>query len=355
MRENAKRFILARDKISQKFDPESEYNRFKSDSKSDNLSDFKYTPPGKVIVITGPTATGKSALAVKLCLETGGEVVSADSMQVYRGMDVGTAKISPEEMEGVPHHMIDVCSPKEMYSVSRYTEEAERCLEDIFSRGKTPVLVGGTGLYIDSLLSGRSFAPRPENGELRSRLEAEYDAAGGEAFREKLRIMDPLRAEKLHSGDKKRLVRACEIFLLTGETITEHDLRTQAEPCRWPSVRFALTYEDREMLYRRIETRVDRMFADGLAEETAALLKSGVPKDSTAMQAIGYKETAEYLSGAISLAEAADAIKTASRRYAKRQLTWLRRDRELHWITWAGEEPQLDQALQEIYRTLREI
>ena len=305
----------------------------------------------KVIVITGPTATGKTALGAALCLAVGGEVISADSMQVYRGMDIGTAKVTREEMRGVPHHMLDVCPPGEDFSAARWVEMAAMCAGDIFARGNTPVIVGGTGLYIDSLLSGRSFAAAPEDGALRAGLSARYDALGGEGFWEELRRIDPDRAEKLHPADKKRLVRAMEVYRLTGKTISQHDEETKRLPPRWPSLRFALDFERRETLYARIDRRVDDMLRQGLMEEVKGLLRAGLSPHSTAMQAIGYKEAAAYLAGRMSYDEAAEEIKRASRRYAKRQLTWLRRDEALHWIVWQ-EEPDIERGLRFITRFL---
>ena len=289
----------------------------------------------RVLVITGPTATGKSALGVALAKRLDGEVLSADSMQVYRGMDIGTAKVTAEEMQGVPHHLLDIADPSENYSAARWVETAAACAEDVFTRGKVPIRVGGTGLYIDSLLSGRDFA---ESGdpEVRAALSAEYDRIGGEAFREVLRAVDPARAEQLHPADKKRLVRALEVYRLTGETISAHDEKTKTLPPRWPSLRIALTYADRAALYARIDARVEEMAAAGLFEETARLLENGLSPDCTAMQAIGYKESVDYLQGRCTRAEAIDAIARASRRYAKRQLTWLRRDPAIHWIAWDG-------------------
>ncbi len=287
----------------------------------------------KVIVITGPTATGKTALSVALAQALNGEIISADSMQIYKGMDIGTAKVTPEETMGIAHHMVDVADPKENFSVSRWVDMAAEACEDIFARGKVPIIAGGTGLYIDSLLSGRDFAAAPETDEaLRERLGAEYDSIGGEAFREKLRLVDSERAEKLHPSDKKRLTRAMEVYLLTGETITAHDERTRALPKRYESLRFALTYENRETLYSRIDRRVDAMVDMGLFDEVESLLRSGLEEGSTAMQAIGYKEVAAYFAGRLSREEAIDKIKQESRRYAKRQLTWLRRDSGIHWI-----------------------
>lgn len=285
-----------------------------------------------VIVITGPTASGKTPLGVSLALALESEVVSADSMQLYRGLDIGSAKPTGKEMRGVPHRMIDVADPWEDYSVSRWVESAAACCDALLAQGKTPVIVGGTGLYIESLLSGRDFSAAPGDSGLRERLGAEYDALGGAAFRERLRTVDPERAEKLAPGDKKRLVRSMEVFLLTGETITAHDERTKLLPPRYASRRFALTWKRRETLYERIRQRVDEMMTAGLAEEVERLLQSGLSEKSTAMQAIGYKEIAAALRGECTMADAVETVKRESCRYAKRQLTWLRRDKELVWL-----------------------
>ena len=290
----------------------------------------------RILVITGPTATGKTALSVALAKRLGGEVISADSMQIYRGMDIGTAKATEAERQGVPHHLLDVADPSEGWSVSRWVDAAAAAAEEIFARGRVPILAGGTNLYIDSLLSGRDFAENGGDGVLRAALNAEYDALGGEAFRETLAQVDPERAAKLHPSDKKRLVRALEVYRLTGETITAHDERTKALPPRWDSLRVALSYRSRETLYARIDERVDEMLSAGLLDEVRALLDAGLSPDCTAMQAIGYKEIVEFLNGNCTAEEAAQAVKLNSRRYAKRQLTWLRRDPELHWLLWDG-------------------
>ena len=229
--------------------------------------------------------------------------------------------------------MVDVAQPGESFSVARWVDMAAAAAEDIFARGKVPIIAGGTGLYIDSLLSGRDFAAAPDSDEgLRARLSAEYDAVGGAVFREKLRQIDPERAEKLHEADKKRLVRAMEVYLLTGETISAHDERTRTIPPRWDSLRVALSFADRAKLYERIDRRVDIMVEQGLFQEVESLLEGGLDGQSTAMQAIGYKEPAAYFAGHISREQAIELIKQESRRYAKRQLTWLRRDKELIWV-----------------------
>ena len=289
----------------------------------------------QVIVVCGPTATGKTALGIELALGLGGEIVSADSMQVYRRMDIGTAKATSEERARVPHHMIDVCEPWEDYSVSRYVQEASAVCDRLLAAGKVPVIVGGTGLYIDSLLSGRDFAGREEGDEgLRASLNAEYDALGGPAMLEKLRAIDPERAEKLHPGDRRRIVRAIEIYRLTGKTITAHDAETRALPPRYEALTIALSFADRAALYARIDRRVEQMVSAGLFEEVEGLLKDGLSPACTAMQAIGYKEAAQALRGELSRQEAVSLIQMNSRRYAKRQLTWFGRNPKARWILW---------------------
>ena len=286
----------------------------------------------KIAVITGPTATGKTALSVLLARELNGEIVSADSMQLYRGMDIGTAKVTQSEMCGVPHHMVDVAKPSESYSVARYVAEADMCVRNILDRGKLPIIVGGTGLYIDSLISGRFFAGGEPSYEKRDELNARFDALGGEVMLSELREFDPLRAEKLHVSDKKRIVRALEIFHTTGKTISEHDEETKKIPPCYDAAIIALTFEDRETLYERIDLRVDKMLEAGLVDEVKGLIESGLSRESTAMQAIGYKEIAAVLSGEATLEDAVETIKRESRRYAKRQLTWLRRNWAVRWI-----------------------
>lgn len=284
-----------------------------------------------IICIAGPTASGKTALAVELAKELHGEVVSCDSMQVYKRMDIGTAKPSAEEMQGVPHHMLDVAEPEEDFSVSRYCAMATPIVDDILARGKTAIIAGGTGLYMDSLIRGNDFAPFPSTG-VREELEAQADREGMQAMLNRLHEVDPEAAARLCLSDRKRIIRALEVYLETGQTITEHNRRTQAVPPRYRPLWIGLDFEERSDLYRRIDSRVGLMLEAGLLEEIRALLASGVPPKATAMQAIGYKEFVAALSGRCDVREAADQVRQSSRRYAKRQLTWFRRNREMHWL-----------------------
>lgn len=297
----------------------------------------------KVIVVAGPTASGKTALGIELALKYNGEIVSADSMQIYKGMDIGTAKATPAERAAVPHHMLDVAEPWEGYSVARYVQQAESCCREIINRGKLPVIVGGTGLYIDSLISGRDFAAVDSDQGLRDRLGLEYDRLGGEEMLRRLAAADPERAAKLHPSDKRRIVRALEIYELTGMTITEHDERTRSLPPRFQAAALHLGFKDRQDLYRRIDRRVDMMIEQGLFREVEELLSAGLSPDCTAMQAIGYKEAALALQGEMSREAAAELIKLRSRQYAKRQLTWFRRDPSALHINW-DQEPDFEYA-----------
>ncbi len=285
-------------------------------------------PP--IIVVCGPTATGKTKLGVALAQRFHGEVVSADSMQLYRGMAIGTAQPTPEEMGGIPHHMLAVADPREPYSVGRYVEEAGRCLEDILRRGKQPILVGGTGLYIDSLLSGRDFSQPPGNS--RARLQARAAQEGLQALWAELQGIDPAAAARVHPNDEKRILRALEVWYDTGETISQHNQRTQAVPPRYQAVTLILNYRERQDLYARIDQRVDEMMARGLLDEAKALLANRVPQDATAMQAIGYKELLPALAGQCPLEDAVALVKLRSRQYAKRQLSWFRRNQGGKWF-----------------------
>lgn len=288
-----------------------------------------------ILCIAGPTASGKTALAVELAKDLNGEVVSCDSMQVYRRMDIGTAKPSPEEMQGIPHHMIDVAEPDEDFSVSRYCAMAAPIVDDIVARGKTAIIAGGTGLYMDSLIRGNDFAPFPSTG-VRERLEAETDEVGLPAMLTRLREIDPDTADRV--SDRKRILRALEVYLETGETITEHNRKTRLIPPKYTPLWLGLDFADRGELYRRIDKRVDIMLEMGLMEEIRSLLDSGIPEKCTAMQAIGYKEFVNALEGRKTLSQAAEEVKKASRHYAKRQLTWFRRNPAVHWLVRSGDD-----------------
>ena len=300
-----------------------------------------------IICLAGPTASGKTALAVALAQALNGEVVSCDSMQVYKFMDIGTAKPTLDEMGGVPHHMIDVADPREDYSVSRYCKDAAPIVEDIVSRGKVAIIAGGTGLYMDSLIRGNDFAPFPSTG-VRERLERQADAEGLEAMRSWLRSIDPEAEGRIQ--DRKRLLRALEVYLETGETITEHNRRTQALPPRFTPLWLGLDFENRQSLYSRIDLRVTHMLEAGLLQEIRSLLQSGVPDTATAMQAIGYKEFVSALEGHGTVEAAADSVRQSSRRYAKRQLTWFRRNPAIHWLIRKDETSG-----EEIFRSARQI
>lgn len=301
--------------------------------------------PPQVVCVVGPTASGKTALGVWLAKHYNGEVVSCDSMQIYRRMDIGTAKPTQAEMRGVPHHMLDVADPEEDFSVARYVDMAAKCVADILSRGKLPILAGGTGLYIDSLLSGRTFAPFQPDSPLRGQLEEQLRREGGAAMLARLAQVDPDSAARLHPNDEKRIVRALEVYQSTGKTITQHNLETRAIPPRYDALTLALAFEQREDMWSRIDRRVDQMMDQGLVDEVQGLLDSGVPAKCTAMQAIGYKEMAAALLSGGDVRAAAEEIQLRSRQYAKRQLTWFKRNKAARWLLW-GREPDFAAALQ---------
>ena len=290
-----------------------------------------------IICIAGPTASGKTALAVELAKELNGEVVSCDSMQVYRRMDIGTAKPSIEERQGIVHHMLDVAEPNEDFSVSRYCEMASPIVDEIIARGKTAIIAGGTGLYMDALIKGNDFAPYPSTGR-REELEEKADREGMEVLMDWLKDIDPESAARLHLSDRKRIIRALEVYLETGETITAHNLKTQSIPPRYTPLWLGIDCADRAELYRRIDLRVDIMLELGLLDEIKQLLADGISADCTAMQAIGYKEFVTALAGNGTIEDAAALVQQSSRRYAKRQLTWFRRNKNMHWLLRDREE-----------------
>ena len=288
----------------------------------------------KIVCIAGPTACGKTTLGVLLAQRFCGEVVSVDSMQIYRGMTVGTAAPTAEEMQGVPHHMIAVADPAEQWSAAEYVSRATPVVDDILARGKLPVLVGGTGLWRDALIRGHGFAKGHAGGAIRRELESRLEREGIAPLLEELRQVDPESAERLHPADTKRILRALEVYRETGSTISAHNAATRRIPPRYDAVWIGLQFADRADMKALIDRRVDKMVQEGLLDEVRALLAMGLPRTATAMQAIGYKEFLGVLDGALTEPEAIELVKLRSRQYAKRQLTWLRRNPDIHWIFW---------------------
>ena len=299
----------------------------------------------KVVCVVGPTACGKTTLGVEIAKKFHGEVVSVDSMQIYRGMTIGTAAPTEKEMDGVPHHMIAVADPSEQWSAARYAEMALPIIDDILARGKLPVLVGGTGLWLDALVKGHGFAGGHAGGEVRKTLQERLENEGIEPLLEELRQVDPAAAERLHPADEKRILRALEVWLETGKTITQHNEETKKIPPRYDAVWIGLQFEQRDDMRALIDLRVDKMVDAGLLEEVKWLLKSGLPRSATALQAIGYKEFLGVLDGTMTVEDALEEVKLRSRQYAKRQLTWLRRNDDIHWIFWKKER-DFERALQ---------
>ena len=302
-----------------------------------------------LICIAGPTASGKTALSIALAQQLDAQIVSCDSMQVYKRMDIGTAKPTIQERQGIVHHMLDVAEPWEDFSVSRYCQMASEIIDSILAQGKTAIICGGTGLYMDSLIKGNAFAPFPSTG-VREQLERRADTEGMEVLLAELNAIDPASAQRLHLKDRKRIIRALEVYLETGQTITAHNLKTQSIPPKYKPTWFALEDENRQDLYDRIDQRVEIMLQDGLLSEIQGLLQEGIPEKSTAMQAIGYKEFLAALRGECSVEQAAAQVQQASRKYAKRQLTWFRRNPDIHWLRRAPGE-----TTQEILQKARQI
>ncbi|BCJ85726.1 tRNA (adenosine(37)-N6)-dimethylallyltransferase MiaA [Effusibacillus dendaii] len=283
-----------------------------------------------LVVIAGPTAVGKSKLSVELAIAFDGEIVSADSMQIYRGMDIGTAKITPEEKKGIPHWGIDIIDPDTPFSVSDYRDLADGWLRGIWQRGRLPFLVGGTGLYIRAVTEEYDFSTFSGDAAFREKMEQMARREGPEALHRQLAFVDPATASRLHPNDIRRVIRALEIYEFTGKRLSES--KQSHGDTRFPVLKIGLTSENRELLYDRINRRVDLMIEQGLLEEVSGLLRRGAHKDLISMQGIGYKEIIEYLEQRLTLQEAVERIKQGSRRYAKRQLSWFRRDPEIHWF-----------------------
>ncbi|SHE40468.1 tRNA dimethylallyltransferase [Desulforamulus putei DSM 12395] len=283
-----------------------------------------------LVVIVGPTASGKTDVAIELAKMVKGEVISADSMLVYRGMDIGTAKPTPAEMQGIPHHLIDIVDPDEEFSVAMFQTAAEKLIVEITDRGNLPLLVGGTGLYVRSVIDHYDFTPAPRDQKLRERLKQQAATLGNEEMHRRLAAVDPASAARLHPNDIRRVIRALEVYYQTGKPISEYQYTQTNTAPKYRLKMFGLTM-DRQLLYRRIEQRVDLMLQRGLVEEVRQLMQR-YDTWGTALQGLGYKEIIAYLKGECTLAEAVEILKRNTRRFAKRQLTWFRADKRIHWL-----------------------
>ena len=299
----------------------------------------------RLICICGPTASGKTALSVALAKQLHTEIISADSMQIYRGMDIGTAKPTAEERQGVPHHLLDICAPGEVFSVARYVELADAAAQDVLSRGMVPIVAGGTGLYMDALIECSTFSGDETDLSVREKYQCMAAEQGNEAVHACLAKVDPEGAERLHPNNLKRVIRALEVYEQTGMTIDAFNRLHKRPAPKYAALKIGICPAERQTLYDRIDRRVDQMLADGLLEETKRLLDSDALA-GTAAQAIGYKELLGYLQGDAPLADCVALLKQRSRNYAKRQLTWLKRDDNIHWIYYNNGE-ELPAILQE--------
>ena len=305
----------------------------------------------RMVAIGGPTATGKTALSVALAKEFGGEVVNADSMQIYRGLDIGTAKPTAEERQGIPHHLMDFLPPEAPYSVADFTAAAAPLIEQLNSAGKLPIVTGGTGLYITSLMKGTAFAPEKTDPAIRARLQTEADEQGSAALYARLQQIDPAYAEKLHPNNLPRVIRALELFEATGRRMSEQQRAALAAEPPYRSLCICLTCRDRAELYRRIDRRVDSMLQNGVLEE-AKLVYDNRETYRTAAQAIGYKEFFPYFAGEMPLNDCVNRLKQATRNYAKRQLTWFRHQANGVWL-YVDEEPPVPRAAELVRQFLQ--
>ncbi len=290
---------------------------------------MKSKPP--LIILTGPTAAGKTALSIELAKTINGEIISADSMQVYKYMDIGSAKIHPDEMCGIKHYLVDIIEPTQDFNIVMFQNYAKKAISDIYAKGKTPIIVGGTGFYIQAVLYDIDFNESNEDNKLRKELEQLASDKGSQYLHDMLRQIDPEAAEVIHANNIKRVIRAIEYYRQTGEKISAHNEAEREKESAYDSYYFVLT-DERSKLYENIDKRVDKMLENGLVEEVKALINMGCKRDSTAMQGLGYKEIIAYLMGEISLEEAIYTIKRDTRHFAKRQLTWFRRERNVIWI-----------------------
>ena len=284
-----------------------------------------------IIILTGPTAVGKTKASIGLARAVGGEIISADSMQIYKYMDIGSAKIRPEEMQGVKHYLVDELEPSEEFHVVRFQQMAKQAMEEIYAKGKIPIVVGGTGFYIQALLYDIDFTKNEEDTVYRKELETLAKEKGAVYLHEMLRTVDPASADSIHANNVKRVIRALEFYKLTGEKISEHNEKERAKESPYAFCYFVLN-DDRKLLYDRIDQRIDKMLEEGLLEEVTALKNKGYTKDMVSMQGLGYKEILDYLNGACTLEEAIYILKRDTRHFAKRQLTWFRRERDVIWI-----------------------
>ena len=284
-----------------------------------------------LVILTGPTAVGKTALSIKLASEIGGEIISADSMQVYRQMDIGSAKIKPEEMGGIPHHLIDILEPEEEFNVCLFEKLALEAMEQIYERGHIPVVIGGTGFYIQALLYQIDFTEEETDTAYRDKLWQLGEEKGNHYLHELLRKVDPESAEEIHENNRKRVIRALEFYENCGKPISTHNKEQRQKTSAYNSCYFVLT-DDRKKLYERIESRVDQMLSKGLVDEVRTLKERGCNASMVSMQGLGYKEILEYLDGRCSLLEAVEKIKKETRHFAKRQLTWFRREKDVIWL-----------------------
>ena len=284
-----------------------------------------------LIILTGPTAVGKTALSVKLAKVINGSIISADSMQVYRGMDIGSAKVTKEEMGGIKHYLIDVLEPDEEFHVVRFQQMAKEAMAEIYQEGKIPILTGGTGFYIQSVLYDIDFTSQQEDIAYRERLEQLAKEQGNEALHAMLQEVDPVSAEKIHANNVKRVIRALEFYEKTGMPISEHNEKEAAKESPYTFCYFVLN-DDRQRLYDRIELRIDQMLEQGLVDEVRKLKEKGCHKEMVSMQGLGYKEILAWLDGEISYEEAVYILKRDTRHFAKRQLTWFRREKDVIWV-----------------------
>lgn len=306
-----------------------------------------------LIILTGPTAVGKTALSIRLAKAIGGEIISADSMQVYRGMDIGSAKITKEEMMGVPHHLIDVLEPDEEFNVTVFQKLAKAAVEEIYSRGNIPIVAGGTGFYIQALLNDIDFTENGEDTSIRDELEALAKEKGAEHLHGMLLAIDPESAEQIHANNIKRVIRAIEYYRQTGERISEHNKREREKESPYDFLYYVVN-TDRDILYQRIDQRVDEMIKQGLVQEVKELKDSGCTRNMFSMQGLGYKEILDYLQGECTLSEAVYLLKRDTRHFAKRQITWFKRERDVKWLNLPDFNNDLDKVLETMIQEINE-